>query len=294
MAARRRPRTMSSTRAAWKPFGGEHGRAGVEQPLRVRWPRARSGRSSALADGRGSGVSSSATTANRRADGPSDLTSRVSTCLRRGSDLCRRPAQAPLPAPDAADAAAAQRDLTRDRRAAGDPLRGDDVDPRRVRGGVAPLGQPVPCPSPHDVGSPAAPTSACCSTTRPTTCSRSGGRRSPGPRWSGSTRPGSGDHLLRDITHTDVDLVVTEPAHLDDLAGLDLGDRPVLVSRRFAETAATGAAGAGTPTSPRPWRRSAATTAASSTTPSPAGRWCSRPGPRARPRRSSAPSDVCW
>ena len=32
-----------------------------------------------------------------------------------------------------------------------------------------------------------------------------------------------GEHLLRDLTHTDVDLIVTEPAHLDDLAGLDLG-----------------------------------------------------------------------
>ncbi len=42
-----------------------------------------------------------------------------------------------------------------------------------------------------------------------------------------------GEHLLRDIIHTDVDLVVTEPAHLDDLAGLDLGARPVLVSHRF-------------------------------------------------------------
>lgn len=43
-----------------------------------------------------------------------------------------------------------------------------------------------------------------------------------------------GEHLLRDITHTDVDLIVTEPGHVDDLAGLDLGHRPVLVSHRFA------------------------------------------------------------
>ena len=42
-----------------------------------------------------------------------------------------------------------------------------------------------------------------------------------------------GEHLLADIAHTDVDLVVTEPAHLDDLAGLDLGPRPVLVSHRW-------------------------------------------------------------
>ena len=39
-----------------------------------------------------------------------------------------------------------------------------------------------------------------------------------------------GEHLRRDIDHTDVDLILTEPAHLDDLAGLDLGDRPVIVS----------------------------------------------------------------
>ncbi len=50
-----------------------------------------------------------------------------------------------------------------------------------------------------------------------------------------------GEHLLRDIAHADVDLILTEPAHLDDLAGLDLGDRPVLVSHRFAEGAGDGA-----------------------------------------------------
>ena len=44
-----------------------------------------------------------------------------------------------------------------------------------------------------------------------------------------------GEHLLGDLVHTDVDVVVTEPAHLDDLAGLDLGGRPVLVSHRWSE-----------------------------------------------------------
>jgi len=43
----------------------------------------------------------------------------------------------------------------------------------------------------------------------------------------------TGEHLLRDLTHTDVDLVVTEPAHLEELAGLDLGGRPVIVSHRY-------------------------------------------------------------
>ncbi len=46
-----------------------------------------------------------------------------------------------------------------------------------------------------------------------------------------------GEHLRRDIDHTDVDVILTEPSHLDDLAGLDLGDRPVIVSHRFADGA---------------------------------------------------------
>jgi fatty-acyl-CoA synthase len=37
--------------------------------------------------------------------------------------------------------------------------------------------------------------------------------------------------------HADVDVIVTEGAHLDDLAGIDLGGRPVLVSHRFDEGA---------------------------------------------------------
>jgi fatty-acyl-CoA synthase len=43
----------------------------------------------------------------------------------------------------------------------------------------------------------------------------------------------TGEHLLRDLTHTDVDLIVTEPAHLGDLADLDLDGRSVLVSHRY-------------------------------------------------------------
>ncbi len=52
-----------------------------------------------------------------------------------------------------------------------------------------------------------------------------------------------GEHLLRDIDHTDVDVILTEPAHLDDLAGLDLGDRPVIVSHRFVEGPGGGRSG---------------------------------------------------
>ena len=59
-----------------------------------------------------------------------------------------------------------------------------------------------------------------------------------GAALSGSTVVGLnhtrvGDALARDISHTDVDVIVTEPRHLDSLAGLDLGGRPVLVSHRW-------------------------------------------------------------
>jgi len=47
----------------------------------------------------------------------------------------------------------------------------------------------------------------------------------------------TGEHLLRDLTHTDVDLIVTEPSHLVDLDGLDLGERRLVVSHRYDETA---------------------------------------------------------
>jgi fatty-acyl-CoA synthase len=59
-----------------------------------------------------------------------------------------------------------------------------------------------------------------------------------GAAFAGATLVGlnptrTGEHLLRDLTHTDVDLIVTEPAHLGELADLDLGGRPVLVSHRY-------------------------------------------------------------
>ncbi len=44
-----------------------------------------------------------------------------------------------------------------------------------------------------------------------------------------------GEHLYRDLVHTDVDMILTEPGHIDDLAGLDLGGRPVLVSHRHPD-----------------------------------------------------------
>lgn len=46
-----------------------------------------------------------------------------------------------------------------------------------------------------------------------------------------------GEHLLRDLTHTDVSLLVTEPGHVGDVAplldGLPFGDERILVSDRF-------------------------------------------------------------
>jgi fatty-acyl-CoA synthase len=62
-----------------------------------------------------------------------------------------------------------------------------------------------------------------------------------GAAFSGATIVGlnptrTGEHLLRDLTHTDVDVVVTEPSHLADLDGLDLGPRRVIVSHRHGAT----------------------------------------------------------
>ena len=49
-----------------------------------------------------------------------------------------------------------------------------------------------------------------------------------------------GEHLVRDVVHTDVDLVVTEPRHLADLDGVrDRVAVPVLVSHRFDDGTGT-------------------------------------------------------
>ena len=68
-----------------------------------------------------------------------------------------------------------------------------------------------------------------------------------GAALSGSTIVGLnhtrvGEHLVRDVTHTDVDLVVTEPRHVEDLASVrvELPLLAVVVSGRF-DDAATGA-----------------------------------------------------
>ncbi len=63
-----------------------------------------------------------------------------------------------------------------------------------------------------------------------------------GAALSGSTIVGLnhtrvGEHLLHDLVHTDVDAVLTEPRHLDALAGMDLGGRPVAVSHRWDDSA---------------------------------------------------------
>jgi fatty-acyl-CoA synthase len=66
-----------------------------------------------------------------------------------------------------------------------------------------------------------------------------------GAALSGSTVVGlnhtrTGEHLAHDVAHTDVDLIVTEPGHFDDLAAVR--DVPVLVSHRFSEGASDGGA----------------------------------------------------
>ena len=55
-------------------------------------------------------------------------------------------------------------------------------------------------------------TSACCSTTCPSTCSRSAAPRCPVRSSSGSNHTRRDEHLLRDIEHTHVGLIVTEAA----------------------------------------------------------------------------------
>jgi len=59
-----------------------------------------------------------------------------------------------------------------------------------------------------------------------------------GAALSGSTLVGlnhtrTGTHLLRDISHTDCDVILTEPRHLGALSEIDLGSRPVLVTHRW-------------------------------------------------------------
>lgn len=66
-----------------------------------------------------------------------------------------------------------------------------------------------------------------------------------GAALSGSTVVGlnhtrTGEHLVRDVAHTDVDLIVTEPGHLRDLSAVR--GVPVLVSHRFSEGAPDGGA----------------------------------------------------
>lgn len=61
-----------------------------------------------------------------------------------------------------------------------------------------------------------------------------GGAAISGSAVVGLNHTRQGDHLLRDIEHTDVGLLVTEPGHVGDVAGLDLpfDEDRVLVSSR--------------------------------------------------------------
>jgi fatty-acyl-CoA synthase len=64
-----------------------------------------------------------------------------------------------------------------------------------------------------------------------------GGAALAGAAVVGLNHTRQGEHLLRDITHTDVALLVTEPAHLTDLApimdALPFGSDRIVVSHRF-------------------------------------------------------------
>ena len=110
-----------------------------------------------------------------------------------------------------------------------------------------------------------------------------------------------GEHLARDMSHTDLQLVITEPRHQAQLAdALPFVDLPggVLVSDRFADGddpapsgdtlgAALDAAQSHAK-APQGQRRTGAK--ATSTC---CGRCCSPPGPRPRPKRCAARSAAC-
>ena len=78
-------------------------------------------------------------------------------------------------------------------------------------------------------------TSPCCSTTRPTTSSRSAGPGCSARQIVGLNHTRRGEHLLRDIEHTHCGLVITEPRHEALLAPIAGELPPVLVSTRFAD-----------------------------------------------------------
>ena len=224
--------TMSSTRVAWNPLRENAHTPASSSLAWVARPRARSGRSGGAAavggggrlpGGGGPGAGShggpeargSGSGPGRRPD------ARVSTAvrsvqLRRDPDRPTRehgsrPRAGPAPGTERGRAAAVATPPTRRSRpgprsaSAGGP--GPTASTRRV----GPLGPAVPVPAPR--AGTGRCTSGCCSTTRPTTSSPSAARRCPGRTVVGLNHTRRGEHLPRDITHTDVDLLVTEPGH---------------------------------------------------------------------------------
>ena len=162
---------------------------------------------------------------------------------------------------------AAQCHVARHGRPARRPLRLRDAGPRRVRGRVEALGEPPPRPSHRPVPQAAPRISACCSTTRPTTSSRSAEQRSPAPPSWDSTRPGSASTCC--ATSSTPTSISSSPSRATSMTspGSTLGGRPVLVSHRFvAGDAHRQARSPATPISTPRWPRSRR-----------------RPRPRARP-----------
>ena len=78
-------------------------------------------------------------------------------------------------------------------------------------------------------------TSRCCSTTRPTTCSRWVRPALLGAAIVGLNHTRREEHLLRDIEHTHCSLVITEPRHEKLLAPIAGRLPPVLTTTRFAD-----------------------------------------------------------
>jgi fatty-acyl-CoA synthase len=79
-----------------------------------------------------------------------------------------------------------------------------------------------------------ASTSACCSTTHRRICSRWAVPRWRGPRSSVSTTRRE-EHLLRDIEHTDCDVLLSEPRHLPLLEPIAATLPELLVSNRYPD-----------------------------------------------------------
>ena len=145
-------------------------------------------------------------------------------------------------------------------------------------------------------------TSACCSTTPPTTSSPSAAPGSGGWRRAGLNYTWFGEHLARDMSHTDLQLVITEPRHQAQLADAPPVSPicPVACSSPTASPTATTRRRGGIRSGraldaacPDAQRRGTAPDRAEARRRRCCGRCCSPPGPPPRRRRCAARSAAC-